>query len=149
MVQLRRTAALSLFAPSAPPTPKIQSEDELDGYAEETGPKARGLMALQLDGKRVSVDGSLPSSPDPRELGSVELERDTRDLLVNFYRTRAGMCARASHPAMTTLRRVVNDILDKHHMTYRGKPVSLNTCHTVHSYLLLLNITALLSELTR
>ncbi|KAI7798672.1 induced myeloid leukemia cell differentiation protein Mcl-1a [Triplophysa rosa] len=136
-VTLRRTAALSLLAQGAHTAPlprhallKTQTEDELDGYAEEIEPVSKprrpgtnGLKGLHLDGRFVSAaDASLPSTPDPQEFGSAELERDTRQLLVDFYRTHTGMCSpgRNTHPALPTLRRVVDDILEKHRITYKG-----------------------------
>lgn len=136
-VTLRRTAALSLLAQGAHTAPlprhalKPRTEDELDGYAEEIDtvskprrPGTNGLKGLQLDGRFVSAaDDSLPSSPQPQEFGSAELERDTRQLLLEFYRTHTGMCSpgRNTHAALPTLRRVVDDILEKHRITYKGK----------------------------
>lgn len=131
----RRTAALSLLAPGAHTSPlngsahKTRTEDELDGYAEEidTGlkqlrPGTNGLKGLKLDGRYVSADdGSLPCSPDPQEFGFTELERDTRQLLLDFFRSYGGCSSgRNSHPALPTLRRVVDDILAKHQITYKG-----------------------------
>lgn len=131
----RRTAALSLFAQGAHTSPlngsvhKTRTEDELDGYADEidTGlkplrPGTNGLKGLQLDGRYVSaVEGSLPCSPDPQEFGFAELDRDTRQLLSDFFRTYAGVSSdRNSHPALPTLVRVVGDILAKHRITYKG-----------------------------
>ncbi|XP_052388694.1 induced myeloid leukemia cell differentiation protein Mcl-1 [Carassius gibelio] len=132
---IKRTA-LSVFAQGAHtalvPGPALKpcTEDELDGYAEETDaalkpmrPGTNGLKGLQLDGRLVSArDGSLPNTPDPRELGSAELELDTRQLLLDFYRTHTGMCPtdRKRHHALPTMRRVVADILIKHQITYKG-----------------------------
>ncbi|XP_051526733.1 induced myeloid leukemia cell differentiation protein Mcl-1-like [Myxocyprinus asiaticus] len=135
-VGLRRTAAVSLLAHGAhtalvPVSAlKNRAEDELDGYADEmeTGLKAlrpgtNGLKGLQLDGRFVSAtDGSLPATPDPQEFGVAQLDRDTRELLLDLYRTHTGMCSpgRNTHPALPTLRRVVGDILTKHQITYKG-----------------------------
>ncbi|XP_016113438.1 induced myeloid leukemia cell differentiation protein Mcl-1a, partial [Sinocyclocheilus grahami] len=69
-----------------------------------------------------AADGSLPSTPDPQELGSAELDRDTRQLLLDFYRTRTGMCPRDRklHHALPTVTRVVADVLVKHEIAYKG-----------------------------
>uniref|UniRef100_A0A8C1YDY0 Induced myeloid leukemia cell differentiation protein Mcl-1 homolog n=1 Tax=Cyprinus carpio TaxID=7962 RepID=A0A8C1YDY0_CYPCA len=133
---IKRTAALSVFAQGAHtslvpgPALKPRTEDELDGYADDTEaalkpprPGTNGLKGLQLDGRFVSAgDGSLPATPDPKELGSVELHLDTRQLMLDFYRTHTGMCPpdRKRHHALPTMRRVVADILIKHQITYKG-----------------------------
>ncbi|XP_051520074.1 induced myeloid leukemia cell differentiation protein Mcl-1a [Myxocyprinus asiaticus] len=135
-VGFRRTAAMSLFAQGAhtalvpEPALKTRAEDELDGYADEmdTGlkPLRSGkniLKALQLDGRFVcATDGSHPATPDPQEFGFAELDRDTRQILFDFYRTHTGMCppGQNTHSALPTLRRVVDDILTKHQITYKG-----------------------------
>ncbi|XP_051991848.1 induced myeloid leukemia cell differentiation protein Mcl-1-like [Xyrauchen texanus] len=135
-VGFRRTAAMSLFAQGAhtalvpEPALKTRAEDELDGYADEmdTGlkplrPGKNVLKGLQLDGQFVcATDGSLPATPDPRDFGFAELHRDTRQLLFDFYRTHTGMCppGQSTHPALPTLRRVVDGILTKHRITYKG-----------------------------
>ncbi|MCM8651811.1 hypothetical protein MZO44_17170, partial [Lactiplantibacillus sp. E932] len=82
------------------PALKARTEDELDGCADETDaamkpfrPGTNGLKGLHLDGRYVSAaDGSLPNTPDPQEFGSAELGRDTRRLLLDFYRTHTGLC---------------------------------------------------------
>lgn len=136
----RKTAAVSFFGAHTalvPATPlKARTEDELDGCADETDaamkplrPGTNGLKGLQLDGRFVSAeDGSLPSTPDPQEFGSAELERDTRKLLLDFYRTYTGMCPqdRKQHHALPTMNRVVVDILLKHKIAYKGKTRALS-----------------------
>ncbi|XP_016345360.1 induced myeloid leukemia cell differentiation protein Mcl-1 homolog isoform X2 [Sinocyclocheilus anshuiensis] len=131
---VRRTAAVSLLGAHTALVPaaalKARSEDELDGCADEPDaagkpvrPGANGLRGLQLDGRFVSAaDGSLPSTPDPQELGSAELDRDTRQLLLDFYRTHTGMCPqdRKQHHALPTMTQVVADILLKHEIAYKG-----------------------------
>lgn len=130
----RKTAAVSFFGAHTAlvpaPTLKARTEDELDGCADETDaamkplrPGTNGLKGLQLDGRFVSAaDGSLPSTPDSQEFGSAELERETRKLLLDFYRTHTGMCPqdRKQHHALPTMNRVIADILLKHRITYKG-----------------------------
>lgn len=129
---VRRTAAVSLLAQGAHtarvPALKGRAEDELDGYVDETEkpvrPGTNGLKGLTLDGRFVSAtDGSLPSTPDPQELDSAELERDTQQLLLDFYRAHTGMCPldRKRHHALPTMTRVVTDLLLKHRIAYKGK----------------------------
>ncbi|XP_043088933.1 induced myeloid leukemia cell differentiation protein Mcl-1a [Puntigrus tetrazona] len=131
---LKKTAAASLFSAHTalvPATPlKARTEDELDGCADEPDavikplrPGTNGLKGLQLEGRFVSAaDGSLPSTPDPEEFGYAELDRDTRQLLLDFYFTRTGMCSRDRklHHALPTMNRVVEDILLKHEIAYKG-----------------------------
>ncbi|XP_077101793.1 induced myeloid leukemia cell differentiation protein Mcl-1a [Siphateles boraxobius] len=131
---IRRTAAMSLLAQGAHttlvPSLKTRTEDELDGCADEMDsalkpvrPGTNGLKGLQLDGRFVSAtDGSLPSTPDSLELGSAELDRDTRQLLLVFYRTHTGMCSpeQNHNSALPTMRRVVGEILEKHQIVYKG-----------------------------
>ncbi|KAF4100945.1 induced myeloid leukemia cell differentiation protein Mcl-1a [Onychostoma macrolepis] len=128
---VRRTAAMSLLAQGAHttrmPALKGRAEDELDGCADETEklvrPGTNGLKGLTLEGRFVSAaDSSLPSTPDPQELGSAELERDTRQLLSDFYRAHTGMCPpdRKRHHALPTMTRIVADLLLKHHIAYKG-----------------------------
>ncbi|XP_048059345.1 induced myeloid leukemia cell differentiation protein Mcl-1a [Megalobrama amblycephala] len=132
---IRRTAAVSFFAQGAHtlvpgPALKTRTEDELDGCADEMDaslkplrPGTNGLKRLQLDGRFVSAaDGSLPTTPDEKELGSAELDRDTRQLLLDFYQTHTGMCSpeQNQNHALPTMRRVVGDILEKHQIAYKG-----------------------------
>lgn len=130
-LDFRRTATMSFFAQGVQtPTLKTCVEDELDGYIEEEEaplkrlrPGTNGLKGLQLDGRFVSAtDGSLPTTPDPEELDYAELERDTRQLLLDFYRTHTGMCPvdRKLHHAIPTMKRVVDNILVKHQIAYKG-----------------------------
>ncbi|XP_073678623.1 induced myeloid leukemia cell differentiation protein Mcl-1a [Garra rufa] len=133
---IRRTAAMSLLAqgayPALVPGPalKTRTEDELDGCADEVDaalkpmrPGTNGRKGLQLEGRFLSsTDGSLPATPDPQEFGSAELDKDTRQLLLDFYRTHTGMSPpdRKHHHAIPTMRRVVDDILAKHGIAYNG-----------------------------
>uniref|UniRef100_A0A8C1X8V5 MCL1 apoptosis regulator, BCL2 family member a n=1 Tax=Cyprinus carpio TaxID=7962 RepID=A0A8C1X8V5_CYPCA len=131
---MRRTATVSLLgahtALAPAPALKARTEDELDGCADETDaamkpfrPGTNGLKGLHLDGRYVSAaDGSLPNTPDPQEFGSAELGRDTRRLLLDFYRTHTGLCPRdrKQHHALPTMTRVVADILLKHEIAYKG-----------------------------
>lgn len=128
---VRRTTAVSLFTQGAH-TPRVpalkgRAEDELDGYADETEkpvrPGTNGIKGLTLDGRFVSAtDGSLPSTPDPQEFGSAELEHDTQQLLLGFYRAHTGMCPpdRKRHHALPTMTRVVEALLLKHRIAYKG-----------------------------
>ncbi|KAL0167235.1 hypothetical protein M9458_039079, partial [Cirrhinus mrigala] len=133
---IRRTAALNILTqgahttlvPGPGPAFKVRTEDELDGCADEMDaalkplrPGTNGLKGLQLEGFLSAADGSLPSTPDPQELGSAELDRDTRQLLLDFYRTHTGMCPpdRKHHQALPTMKRVVDDILVKHRIAYK------------------------------
>lgn len=132
---IRRTAALSLFAQGAHttlvPALKTRTDDELDGCADEMDspvkpvrPGTNGMKGLQLDGRFVTTaDGSLPSTPDAHELGSEELDRDTRQLMLVFYRTHTGMCSpeQNHNSALPTMKRVVGEILEKHQIVYKGK----------------------------
>lgn len=135
---IRRTAAMSFLAQGAHttlvPSLKAHNEDELDGCADEMDSALKpvrpgtngtsGLKGLQLDGRFVSAtDGSLPSTPDSDELGSAELDRDTRQLLLVFYRTHTGMCSpeQNHNRALPTMKRVVGEILEKHQIVYKGK----------------------------
>ncbi|KAK7124152.1 hypothetical protein R3I94_018498 [Phoxinus phoxinus] len=131
---LRRTATMGFLAQGAHttlvPALKTRTEDELDGCTDEMDstlkpvrPGTNGLKGLQLDGRFVSAtDGSLPSTPDSHELGSAELDRDTRQLLLVFYRTHTGMCSpeQNHNSALPTMRRVVGEILEKHQLVYKG-----------------------------
>ncbi|XP_026145197.1 induced myeloid leukemia cell differentiation protein Mcl-1 homolog [Carassius auratus] len=130
---IRRTATVGLLGAHTALVPapalKARPEDELDGCADETDatmkplrPGTNGLKGLQLDGRFVSAaDGSLPNTPDTQELGS-ELDRDTRQLLLDFYRTYTGMCPRdrKQHHALPTMNRVVAGVLLKHEIAYKG-----------------------------
>ncbi|XP_016359516.1 induced myeloid leukemia cell differentiation protein Mcl-1 homolog isoform X1 [Sinocyclocheilus anshuiensis] len=92
--------------------------EEADAALKPLRPGTNGLKGLQLDGRFVSAgDGSLPATPDPQELGS-----DTRQLLLDFYRTHTGMSLpdRKRHHALPTMKRVVADVVIKHQITYRG-----------------------------
>ncbi|TRY65642.1 hypothetical protein DNTS_009873 [Danionella cerebrum] len=86
-------------------------------------PGTNGLQGLHLDGKFLTAgDGSLPSTPDPEELGSAELEGETRQLLLDFYLTHSGMCStnRKLHHALPTMTRVVDGVLVKHQLSFKG-----------------------------
>uniref|UniRef100_A0A672PT04 Induced myeloid leukemia cell differentiation protein Mcl-1 homolog n=1 Tax=Sinocyclocheilus grahami TaxID=75366 RepID=A0A672PT04_SINGR len=75
-----------------------------------------------VSGKSVTQHAARSTTPDPQELGSAELDRDTRQLLLDFYRTRTGMCPRDRklHHALPTVTRVVADVLVKHEIAYKG-----------------------------
>jgi len=138
------------------PSLKTHTEDELDGCADEMDstlkpvrPGTNGTKGLQLDGRFVSAcDGSLPSTPDSAELGSAELDRDTRQLLLDFYRSHTGMCSpeQNHNSALPTMRRVVGEILLKHQIAYKGKtracalPIRLFKSRDVTVYMLTLYI---------
>lgn len=144
---MRRTATVSLLgahtALAPAPALKARTEDELDGCADETDaamkpfrPGTNGLKGLHLDGRYVSAaDGSLPNTPDPQEFGSAELGRDTRRLLLDFYRTHTGLCPRdrKQHHALPTMTRVVADILLKHEIAYKGKSSACALATPKHS----------------
>ncbi|XP_039521846.1 induced myeloid leukemia cell differentiation protein Mcl-1a [Pimephales promelas] len=131
---MKRATAMSFFTQGAHttlvPSLKTHTEDELDGCADEMDstlkpvrPGTNGTKGLQLDGRFVSAcDGSLPSTPDSAELGSAELDRDTRQLLLDFYRSHTGMCSpeQNHNSALPTMRRVVGEILLKHQIAYKG-----------------------------
>lgn len=133
--EFRQKAKVSHFAQNVhttlAPTLKTRVEDELDGYTDEdetplkwARPGTNSLKGLQLDGRFVSANGgSLPTTPDPEEHDYAELESDTRQLLLDFYRTHTGMCPvdRKLHHAIPTMRRVVDNILVKHQIAYKGK----------------------------
>ncbi|XP_067280960.1 induced myeloid leukemia cell differentiation protein Mcl-1a [Pseudorasbora parva] len=126
---LRRTA-VSLLAQGAHTMPSLKpcTEGELDGCADEIDlapkplrPGTNGMKGLPLH-ECYEDKGSLPSTPDPREIGPDELESDTRQLLLVFYQTHTGMCPpeKSHNRALPTMRRVVADILEKHQLVYKG-----------------------------
>ncbi|RXN22472.1 induced myeloid leukemia cell differentiation Mcl-1-like protein [Labeo rohita] len=95
----------------------------MDATLKPLKPGTSSLKGLQLEGRFVSAtDGSLPSTPDPQEFDSAELDRDTRQLLLDFYLTHTGMCSsgRKHHHALPTMKRLVDDILVKHRIAYKG-----------------------------
>lgn len=86
----------------------------------DLGVKHEGLREL------ADSDGSLPCSPDSQsdsELEAEALESDTRQLLHHFLQLHTGLCpARRSpqSPALSTMTRVVDNLLDKHRYAYNG-----------------------------
>ncbi|XP_036371839.1 induced myeloid leukemia cell differentiation protein Mcl-1 homolog [Megalops cyprinoides] len=132
--------------PDTRPTPlassKVRIEDELDNCTDEVdtcprvakpgrnGPK-KGLM-LDRFPPSTNEDGSLPSSPGTPLDGCGKtaefntshngLDRETRDLIVNFLRIYTGLSRSRRSPskALTTLTRVVDDVIEKHHIAYNG-----------------------------
>lgn len=74
-------------------------------------------------------DGSLPTSPDSQPCcpefptAETELHRETREIIGAFYRSHTGLSRseRCRHKAMETMRKVVNELLLKHEIAFKGK----------------------------
>ncbi|XP_076862727.1 induced myeloid leukemia cell differentiation protein Mcl-1a [Brachyhypopomus gauderio] len=114
---------------------KKTTEDELDGTADDAdgwpvkpGKNGKGLVFDTHFPQSSNEDGSLPTSPDSQESLSdfsscfSELDRETRELIGDFYRIYTGLPqrSRTKHNAMSTLRRVVGDVICKHRIAYNG-----------------------------
>lgn len=114
----------------------LKTENELDDCSDEVDSSPRVLLperkALGFDSGFHSSedDGSLPTSPDSQPCspefptGETELMRETRELIVEFYLSYTGLSRseRRPHKAMGTMRKVVNDVLTKHEIAFKGKP---------------------------
>lgn len=111
----------------------LKTENELDDIDEVDSsrvlrPERKGL-GFDSGFHSSDDDSSLPTSPDsqlsmpefPTE--ETELERETRELICSFYRIYTGLSRseRNRHKALETLKRVVDDVLTKHSITFKGK----------------------------
>lgn len=97
--------------------------------------KANGFVATtktsrrEEDEDRESDDGSLPCTPetdsdtDVSGSGDEALEADTRQLMSQIMVLFSGrsVARRTEHKALQTMKRVVNDVLEKHRYAYNGK----------------------------
>ncbi|KAG5842744.1 hypothetical protein ANANG_G00180970 [Anguilla anguilla] len=123
-------------------SPKLQMEDELDNWSDEVEshqtvakPVKNGQKnRLKLESHFLTSgneDGSLPSSPDsPSDcvkladypVGYNRLDCETRELLGHFFRIYTGLSqpGRSRSKALSTLTRVVNDVIGKHQIAYNG-----------------------------
>ncbi|KAJ8273635.1 hypothetical protein GJAV_G00103840 [Gymnothorax javanicus] len=122
-------------------TLKPRMDDELDNCPDEnmvenrqrhSNPVKNGqINKLKFDNRltqSTNADGSLPSSPDsPSDcveftVGYNRLDRETRELILLFFRIYSGLCApgRSRSKALATLTRVVNDVIEKHQIAYNG-----------------------------
>lgn len=98
-------------------------EDELDGYTEE----ADGwTVKTGINGVKLPLKSQL-ELPDSgcEELVMPELERETRELLRQFYRSHTGLPVKyrrnKPHSALPSLQRVVGKVLYKHRIAYNGE----------------------------
>jgi len=110
--------------------------DEVDNSSRVPRPQRKGL-GFDSGFHSSDDDGSLPTSPDsqlsmpefPTE--ETELERDTRELICSFYRIYTGLSRpeRNRHKALGTMKRVVDDVLTKHSITFKGMVNRLDLEH--------------------
>ncbi|KAI1902313.1 hypothetical protein AGOR_G00043480 [Albula goreensis] len=126
-------AGASNTRPTTIPSQKLQMEDELDNWSDsvakgKNGPN-RGLKIENHFPQSTNEDSSMPSSPDsPTGCGNMAdfshsaLELDTRELIGLFFRIYIGLSSSRSsrNKALSTLTRVVNDVIGKHQIAYNG-----------------------------
>lgn len=121
----------------------LKAENELDDCLDEVDSSPRVSLperkGLGFDGGFHSsdYDESLPTSPDshlsvpefPTE--EAKLERETRELIVSFYRSYIGLSRseRSRHKALGTMKRVVDDVLIKHAIAFKGMVDRLDLDH--------------------
>ncbi|KAJ8354622.1 hypothetical protein SKAU_G00221890 [Synaphobranchus kaupii] len=126
---------------------KLNSEDELDMDEEDgcsrstTDPgktPVKPLVFANRLSQSTNEDGSLPSSPDtPSGCGKIpdfpaspngKFEKETRELIEMFYRihTEGSRSTRTSIKALSTMKRVVENLIEKHQFAYNGMILKLS-----------------------
>ncbi|KAJ8398435.1 hypothetical protein AAFF_G00426900 [Aldrovandia affinis] len=121
----------------------IKSEDELDMDEVDNCPcattepgkniRVKPLVLGNRFPQSTNEDGSLPSSPDTPSPGCGKMpefpaspngkfEKETQQLLELFYRIYTGdsRSGRNHTKALSTMRRVVENLIEKHHFAYNG-----------------------------
>ncbi|XP_061110272.1 induced myeloid leukemia cell differentiation protein Mcl-1-like [Conger conger] len=116
----------------------VKLADELDNYSDEVDNVSRQPASKNVNKSKLTLknwpsvssneDGSLPSSPDsPSECMTLAeykggLGRDTQELLGHFFRIYTGLSppGRSRSKALSTLKRVVSDVITKHQIAYNG-----------------------------
>lgn len=117
----------------------LGTENELDDCVDEVdnakvgSPRVekplRKIMGYDSGFHSSDDDGSLPTSPDSQPCcpefptAETELHRETRELIGAFYRKHTGLSRseRCRHKAMKTMQKVVNELLLKHEIVFKGK----------------------------
>jgi len=78
----------------------------------------RGIMEEALDNSQ----GSLPCTPESGSDNEAEMDADTRQLLSDFFKLFTGLSQSKwkQSPALSTMKRVVENLLEKHRYAYNG-----------------------------
>lgn len=125
----------------------LGTENELDDCVDEVDNAKVGSPRVAKPVKKImgydsgfhssDDDGSLPTSPDSQPCcpefptAETELHRETRELIGAFYRKHTGLSRseRCRHKAMKTMQKVVNELLQKHEIVFKGMLKRLDMDH--------------------
>ncbi|KAL4629524.1 hypothetical protein GN956_G16514 [Arapaima gigas] len=132
----KHTGNLGSLSSAAPGTFKLGTEEELDNVSDvdSTSPPLKPVSFSFPSGfpQNSNADGSLPNSPPDSPDTALDsccfpkadpqLHRDTHALIGEFLRARAGLSRRerVQPRALPVLRRVVEELLEKHRLVYQG-----------------------------
>ncbi|XP_036394903.1 induced myeloid leukemia cell differentiation protein Mcl-1b [Megalops cyprinoides] len=127
--------------PNATTSPKAATDNEVDnGEADrcpcamepEKNVRVKPLVLGNRFPESTNEDGSLPSSPEtPSGCGKMptfpagpngRLDQETQELIYVLYRIHTGLSRPGSsrNKALATMKRVVEDVIEKHHYAYKG-----------------------------
>ncbi|XP_035282184.1 induced myeloid leukemia cell differentiation protein Mcl-1b [Anguilla anguilla] len=126
---------------------KLNSEDEIDmdeddGCSRSSADPGKNAVKPFVFDTRFSsstnADGSLPSSPDtPSACGKMpefpaspngKFEKETLEIIEMFYRTHTGdsRSAKTNTKVLSTMKRVVDHLIEKHQFAYNGMILKLS-----------------------